>query len=384
MTSTAQVEANRANAQKSTGPRTAEGKAVAAQNAVRHGLLAKEVVVRGEDPGEFELYRQQMLEELAPAGLMEETLAQRIVGLSWRLRRAERLQAMAYDKIETKSERPDPTMSPEDAGKLLAFLVKENMRCPAPASPPPGRRAVLDFNQERVLDRLLVYERRIEHSLYRTMAELRKERLLRQAAGGLPRSTGILPVSNMGVGSQTRCTAFGVPVPPMTVEDIHGQDARATHGRDGDPKRDESRLGTHAHATEPEGGTPNGDGDEACETNPISGGVSSLKCEVASEPSRVAEAPGLPTSNGQPPTGDESACGVGASLPQAQKQSCETNPISAPGSAVGNPVSKPYKTPRMTNADGKWAYDSCLRRWVPLCAALTEEDLNRADARRSE
>ena len=69
MTSTAQVQANRSNAQKSTGPRTAEGKAVAAQNAVRHGLLAKEVVVKGEDPGEFEFYREQMLAELAPAGL---------------------------------------------------------------------------------------------------------------------------------------------------------------------------------------------------------------------------------------------------------------------------------------------------------------------------
>ena len=64
-------KANRSNAQKSTGPRTAEGKAVAAQNAVRHGLLAQEVVVKGEDPGEFEFYRQQMLAELAPAGQME-------------------------------------------------------------------------------------------------------------------------------------------------------------------------------------------------------------------------------------------------------------------------------------------------------------------------
>ena len=105
MTSTAQVEANRANAQKSTGPRTPEGKAVAAQNAVRHGLLAKEVVVKGEDPGEFELYRQQMLEELAPVGLMEETLAQRIVGLSWRLRRAERLQARRMTKSRLRASR---------------------------------------------------------------------------------------------------------------------------------------------------------------------------------------------------------------------------------------------------------------------------------------
>jgi hypothetical protein len=77
------------------------------------------VVVKGEDPGEFELYRQQMLEELAPVGALEEMLAQRIVGLSWRLRRAERLQTLTYDEIEVKSEQPEPTMSPEDASWLL-------------------------------------------------------------------------------------------------------------------------------------------------------------------------------------------------------------------------------------------------------------------------
>jgi hypothetical protein len=101
---------------------------VAAQNAVRHGLWAKEFVVKGEDPGEFEFYRDQMLAELAPAGLLEEMLAQRIVGLSWRLRRAERLQAAAFDTIENQSEQAEPTMSPEDASWLLARMVERGMR----------------------------------------------------------------------------------------------------------------------------------------------------------------------------------------------------------------------------------------------------------------
>ena len=96
MASTAQVLANRLNAQKSTGPRTPEGKAVISQNAVRHGLLAREVVIKGEDPGEFEFYRDQMLGELAPAGSVESVLAERVVSLSWRLQRAERLQGAAF------------------------------------------------------------------------------------------------------------------------------------------------------------------------------------------------------------------------------------------------------------------------------------------------
>jgi hypothetical protein len=176
MTSAAQVSANRANAQKSTGPRTPEGKAAVAQNAVRHGLLAQEVVIKGEDPGEFEFYRDQMLEELAPAGQMESLLAHRIVGLAWRLRRAERLQAAAFDKVEDQSKPPELVLSPEQASRLLAVLAETGVQPPVPMAggPGAGRRAVQDFNQERVLDRLLVYERRIEHSLYRTMGELRK------------------------------------------------------------------------------------------------------------------------------------------------------------------------------------------------------------------
>ncbi|MCX5643478.1 MAG: hypothetical protein NTZ17_02160 [Phycisphaerae bacterium] len=69
-----------------------EGKTTVAQNAVKHGLLAQEVVIKGEDPGEFEFYRDQMLGELAPVGQVEAMLAARVVSLSWRLQRAERLQ----------------------------------------------------------------------------------------------------------------------------------------------------------------------------------------------------------------------------------------------------------------------------------------------------
>ena len=51
MATQAQVAANRLNARKSTGPRTAEGKTKAAQNAVKHGFRAARDVIVGEDPG---------------------------------------------------------------------------------------------------------------------------------------------------------------------------------------------------------------------------------------------------------------------------------------------------------------------------------------------
>ncbi len=68
--------------QKSTGPRTPEGKGVVSQNAVKHGLLAREGVLRGEDGEEFERYREMLMEQLNPAGALEVILAARIVDLS--------------------------------------------------------------------------------------------------------------------------------------------------------------------------------------------------------------------------------------------------------------------------------------------------------------
>ena len=71
MASVAQVQANRFNAQKSTGPRTPEGKAKVAQNAVTHGLLARAAVLQGEDWEEYTCYHEKMLRGIGsgrPAG----------------------------------------------------------------------------------------------------------------------------------------------------------------------------------------------------------------------------------------------------------------------------------------------------------------------------
>ncbi len=182
MATVAQIQANRLNAQKSTGPRTAEGKERASQNALTHGLLAKEAVIAGEDPAEFESYREGMLQTLAPAGAVEEMLAERVVGLSWRLLRAERLQNAAFaaleegEPTEVLEERHEEwkQVKGSDWDRSVCGVVDVNAEL--------GRAIVEDFAGARVLDRMLMYERRIESSLYRTMAELRKEREARTAA----------------------------------------------------------------------------------------------------------------------------------------------------------------------------------------------------------
>lgn len=87
-----QIAANRRNARKSTGPRTLEGKTVAKFNALKHGILSREVVVRGwrirESSREFDSLRKRFWQEYAPVGPVEEMLVDRIVSTYWRMRRA--------------------------------------------------------------------------------------------------------------------------------------------------------------------------------------------------------------------------------------------------------------------------------------------------------
>jgi hypothetical protein len=90
------LEANRRNARKSTGPRTTEGKAIVSMNAIKHGMLSRQVVVRGmqvhERPKEFQELRQRLWDELMPVGAVEEMLVDRIVTAHWRMRRAVRAE----------------------------------------------------------------------------------------------------------------------------------------------------------------------------------------------------------------------------------------------------------------------------------------------------
>ena len=170
MASDAQILANRKNAQKSTGPRTEEGKAVSAQNAVTHGLLARQDVIQSEEQADFDRLREEMLRELAPAGPVETPLAERIVSLMWRLKRAQRLQNEVFDYLTARNAASScvkhiHSTSPEDPRGDPGFVL--------------GRVVVEDLSNSRVIDRLGLYERRIETSLYRTMRELRMVKALR-------------------------------------------------------------------------------------------------------------------------------------------------------------------------------------------------------------
>ena len=80
-------EANRANAQKSTGPRTPEGKAKSAMNAARHGATAKVSVLPGEDFDAHSRHLENYVEHYRPASPLERDLVDAIAEDMWRLKR---------------------------------------------------------------------------------------------------------------------------------------------------------------------------------------------------------------------------------------------------------------------------------------------------------
>ncbi|MGD9109494.1 MAG: hypothetical protein PVG93_01010 [Phycisphaerales bacterium] len=176
MATEAQITANRRNCQKSTGPRTTRGKTTVSQNALKHGLSAGQAVIDLEDQADFDLYRQQFLAELEPQTPMESMLAERIVNLSWRLIRAGRFQNQTIDALNT----PAP---PSPLTKLKESLLKDLKTSATPSKSttdfPLGRLAIKDFSNDRILERLLMYERRIENSLYKTIVELQRINLIK-------------------------------------------------------------------------------------------------------------------------------------------------------------------------------------------------------------
>ncbi|MBM3726324.1 MAG: hypothetical protein FJW40_12970 [Acidobacteria bacterium] len=93
--STARAEVNRANAAHSTGPRTEEGKAASAKNALRHGLTSAQLLILPGEQEEFDALLKDLTRDLRPEGAIETVLFNDIVHAAWQKRRARLLEAQA-------------------------------------------------------------------------------------------------------------------------------------------------------------------------------------------------------------------------------------------------------------------------------------------------
>lgn len=104
MSSETRILANQANAQFSTGPRTAEGKARSAQNARKHGLSAQQLSIPTEDREEFGDLLDFYQTEINPTGPIQQTLFDELVNAAWNLRRIRVLQS-GLDFLDPQLER---------------------------------------------------------------------------------------------------------------------------------------------------------------------------------------------------------------------------------------------------------------------------------------
>src|SRR5215204_5693864 len=124
MASKKQIQANRRNALKSTGPKTPEGKALARLNATKHGLLSQEVLLPGEDEDALKELAERLRAELQPVGEMESLQVERIINAVWRLRRLSRVEAgiFAWELYEELAQRAQEEAQTYERSTLSDFI----------------------------------------------------------------------------------------------------------------------------------------------------------------------------------------------------------------------------------------------------------------------
>ncbi len=170
MISAGQIEANKRNALKSRGPKTAKGKSVSRFNAMRHGLTAEEILLPGEDADSFQDLQQRLLTELDPLGTLERELVNRLTALLWRLRRTNRIETGVLQLELSEKAEPDffemiepdgPAEEEKGDGEMLTSeAIGSSFRSAGYGSDPLGK--------------LARYETSLDRSVIRTVRELER------------------------------------------------------------------------------------------------------------------------------------------------------------------------------------------------------------------
>ena len=170
MATVAQIEANRLNALRSTGPRSDAGKAVSRFNALKFGVDARSLVIPGEDPAELEALTLDYRETFHPVGPLEDFLVETLVAGDWNRRRYTRIEAQLVRLLSTSQ---DPAEENPFGALFLADAVKAGAL-------------------QKVFRRLSAAER----SYFRALAELRRaqrERLAIESAATPARPAADIP-----------------------------------------------------------------------------------------------------------------------------------------------------------------------------------------------
>jgi hypothetical protein len=181
-----QIEANRLNALKSTGPKSLSGKAVVRMNGATHGLSAKDVVLAGEDEPAFLALAGAFYSDHRPIGKLQQLLVERMICAFWKLRPLGRIETEIFDhqacsdyvvnQIHRRNFGDDDDYDDEDEDG-------DNQNASPDPAPPPTPPAVLPrdithglsfMRGANDLAKLSRYEVRIERSFYKALHELQR------------------------------------------------------------------------------------------------------------------------------------------------------------------------------------------------------------------
>jgi hypothetical protein len=178
-----QLLANRANAQKSTGPKTDPGKEASSRNAIKHGLYSDTIIINSpnlkEDQSEYDLLLSSLYDDLRPQTLFQEHLVQKIANALWRSRRL----------IAAETAQINHQLDGGDGGRfyIRGLGVVYNIDDPAYKSVPAEAKERAIANQTGINTipndsfnaNLLRYEMRLDRQLTNTYKLLRNLQNLR-------------------------------------------------------------------------------------------------------------------------------------------------------------------------------------------------------------
>jgi hypothetical protein len=188
MATPAQIAANQANAQLSTGPKTEAGKERAKLNSFRHGLTGQVHIFTPEDQEAFDRHCTGIRESLAPVGAFELDLAQSVAEDRWRLSRARALEGGIF----ALAQHGDP-------GNIDAAFAQ-------------ARTWLADG---RNLQLLTLYESRIQRSIEKALAQLATFQEKREAAHRKAMEEALLLAQLDHMRGQPYCPERDLPPDPV-------------------------------------------------------------------------------------------------------------------------------------------------------------------------
>jgi hypothetical protein len=157
--SAAQVQANRANSQLSTGPRSEQGKAKSSVNAIKSGLTGRTVVLPGDDAALYEHHVSRFLAEFKPCGERETELVQSLSDAQWRINRIPALEMGIYALARVNFK---DMFAQEEAAVREALIQAHTF-----------------LTHQREINNLSIQELRLRRNYQKDLAELKELQTLR-------------------------------------------------------------------------------------------------------------------------------------------------------------------------------------------------------------